>query len=134
MERFQRMNPDEEARHTLFVQNELFLAEAAGKAIVKGVHPRDFVAVVIDVDDPMWIDAVGILMPGNDWQAIRDLGKKPLARGTANDAFARAVGLQVPDITAALHPDFVPEGHVRSLAMTRGGASVYYVRPKYPKV
>lgn len=37
--------------------------------------------VCIDVDDPTWIDLVDMLMPGANWDEIRERGERPVARG-----------------------------------------------------
>ncbi len=37
-------------------------------------NPTEVAVVAIDVDDPSWSLLVDRLMPGHDWQAIRDEG------------------------------------------------------------
>jgi hypothetical protein len=51
----------------------------------RGHDPADVVIVVIDVDEPSGAGAVltDELMPGHDWQAYRDRGEVPIARGLA---------------------------------------------------
>lgn len=44
---------------------------------------KDVVIVIIMVDDPHGGPLAEVLMPGHDWQAIRDGGEQPVARGLA---------------------------------------------------
>ena len=48
-----------------------------------GRSPRDVVIVLLNVDDQNGKMLANILMPGHDWQAIRDRGEVPFARGLA---------------------------------------------------
>jgi hypothetical protein len=49
-----------------------------------GQSARDFVVVVISVDDPIGKALAEALMPGHDWSAIREAGQEPWARGFAD--------------------------------------------------
>jgi len=49
----------------------------------KGLSPADIVIVLINVDDPHGRYLADALMPGHDWQSIRDQGQIPYARGLA---------------------------------------------------
>lgn len=48
-----------------------------------GMSPKDAVIVVLNVDDPHGGPLADVLMPGFDWQSIRDRGEVPFARGLA---------------------------------------------------
>lgn len=49
----------------------------------RGDSPRDVVVVCLDVDDANGGPFADALMPGTDWQSIRDRGERPVARGLA---------------------------------------------------
>lgn len=49
----------------------------------KKLTPKEVVIVCINVDDPNGKVITDMLMPGYDWQAIRDQGQIPIARGLA---------------------------------------------------
>ena len=49
----------------------------------KELTPKDVVITCINVDDHNGKVIADILMPGYDWQAIRDQGQTPVARGLA---------------------------------------------------
>lgn len=48
-----------------------------------GRNPADVMIVVLDVDDPAGGALAEVLMPAHDWQAYRDRGEVPFARGLA---------------------------------------------------
>jgi hypothetical protein len=50
----------------------------------KGLCVDDWVIVLLNVDDPYGGQLASILMPGHDWQAYRDRGEVPYARGLAS--------------------------------------------------
>jgi hypothetical protein len=54
-----------------------------GRVAALGRSSSDTVIVLLDVDDPAGSALADVLMPGHDWQAIRDQGMKPIARGLA---------------------------------------------------
>lgn len=47
----------------------------------KGLSPKDVVIVLLNVDDVSGGRLAEILMPGANWQDIRDAGEVPFARG-----------------------------------------------------
>lgn len=49
----------------------------------RGYSPNDVVVTCINVDDPNGGPIADLLMPGQDWQAFRDQGQIPIARGLA---------------------------------------------------
>jgi hypothetical protein len=49
----------------------------------RGDSPKDVLITIINVDDPCGGMLADVLMPGHDWQAYRDRGEKPIARGLA---------------------------------------------------
>lgn len=84
--------------------------------------------VAIDVDDPAWTYEVDALIPNQDWQAIRNRGLKPVARGFITSGFIDYLCAVVPDISTALTCE-LPKGTVRAVAMAEGGASAYLITP-----
>ena len=64
-------------RIEFYQPNKDRLAELQARARQRG----ESVAIAIDVDDPTWRQLVDLLMPGHDWQLIRDRGESPVARG-----------------------------------------------------
>lgn len=55
-----------------------------GRLAERGLTPQDAVITVINVDDPQGAVLAEALMPGHDWQAYRDRGEVPFARGLAS--------------------------------------------------
>ncbi len=53
------------------------------RIVEKGLDPKTIVIVAINVDDPHGGPIADVLMPGFNWQEIRDEGKIPFARGLA---------------------------------------------------
>ncbi len=106
----------------------------AFRAIKKGLNPEDFVALVIDVDDPNWKEVVEVLMPNateDYWQEFRDRGQTPVARGTAMaKGLIEYLSKVCPDVAPALTSE-LPSGIVRAVVLADGGASVYHIQP-YP--
>lgn len=49
----------------------------------RGLSASDVLIVIINMDDPFGSDVGDALMPGHDWQAYRDRGEVPFARGLA---------------------------------------------------
>jgi hypothetical protein len=45
--------------------------------------PKEFLIVILNVDDRNGGAIAEVLMPGHDWQAVRDTGAVPFARGLA---------------------------------------------------
>lgn len=118
-----------ETRDRFFQPNRERLEHMAFRATKKGLARDEFITVAIDVDDPSWSEVVETLMPGCDWQAIRDRGEKPVARGTVLVGSIVDFLCQVcPDIAPALTGE-LPQGIVRAVVMADGGASVYYIEP-----
>lgn len=54
-----------------------------GRFLEADYSPDDVVIVLINVDDPQGRPIAELLMPGHDWQAVRDQGMVPYARGLA---------------------------------------------------
>jgi len=118
-----------EFRDIFFLPNKERLEHMAFRATKKGLARNEFIMVAIDVDDPSWSEVVESLMPGQDWQAIRDRGEKPVARGTVlADNIVEFLCEVCPDIASALKSE-LPQGVVRAVVMADGGASVYHIEP-----
>ncbi|TAL42612.1 MAG: hypothetical protein EPN91_07910 [Salinibacterium sp.] len=67
----------------LYTQNAERIAHFAGRAKVLGRGGGDIVIVILVVDDRFGGPLASQLMPGHDWQAYRDRGEAPIARGLA---------------------------------------------------
>lgn len=95
---------------------------------VHGLTNIEFVVVCIQVDS-IWRDLVDATMPNHDWQAIRDIGEEPMARGTVNWAICSVVAERLPDITDVLL-ETPSDGKVKAIVLTNGGGTVYELEPK----
>lgn len=69
-------------RSTFDVQRDR-VAHFANRIRELGRSPAEAVVVLINVDDVHGRDVADALMPGHDWQAVRDRGEVPFARGLA---------------------------------------------------
>lgn len=74
------------------------------RIVEKGLSPDDVVIVVINADDVNGGLVADILMPGFNWQEIRDRGEIPFARGIANRDGIRKI-LEAFDYEAACKLD-----------------------------
>ena len=118
----------EQARDLLFYQNKDRLEHMAFIATKKGMAPKDFLTIAIDVDNPYWNDLVETLVPGQDWQEIRDRGEKPVARGTVcTEGIIDYLCHVCPDIASGLRSE-PPQGLVRAVVLAEG-VSVYHIEP-----
>ena len=87
-----------EFRNTLYVDSMSRLQHAAWRALnVLGMRNDEVVVVCIQVDS-RWRYIVDLLMPGHDWQSIRDMGEEPVARGSAAWGMCEVVAERLPDI------------------------------------
>ncbi len=68
--------------HTYMMQQER-VAHFAERMAARGDDPGEVVITLINVDDPHGGPLAEALMPGHDWQAYRDRGEVPFARGLA---------------------------------------------------
>lgn len=118
-----------EKREELFQANKNRLKELAHRAIfIKGLSPRDFLVICIDVDDNrMFRDLADYLMPNSNWQQFRDRGEQPIARGSVPIEIRDLLVKIVPDIKDGLYGK-IPKGVVRAVILS-GGASVYHIEP-----
>ena len=66
-----------------FTRNKDRIAHFIERARVLGKSADEVVITVINVDTPLGGPLAEALMPGFDWQAIRDRGEVPFARGLA---------------------------------------------------
>jgi hypothetical protein len=65
----------------LFDMNQERVAHFKRRMAEKNLSASEVVIVLINVDDVHGRDLAEVLMPGADWQAIRDRGEMPVARG-----------------------------------------------------
>lgn len=79
------------------------VAHFTGRIAERGLSANDALIVIINMDDPFGSDVGDALMPGHDWQAHRDRGEVPFARGLAGREGIQAVldGID-PDAAAKL--------------------------------
>lgn len=68
--------------------------------VERGFTADSVVIAILNVDDPNGELIADILMPGTDWQAIRDQGMTPFARGLAARKFIQEA-LELFDALAA---------------------------------
>ncbi|MGD9729307.1 MAG: hypothetical protein AB7V39_23435 [Nitrospiraceae bacterium] len=66
----------------------------------RGDDPNEVCIVLLNVDDPNGAAIAEMLMPGFDWQEIRDRGEVPFARGLAARSGLQDV-IAIFDIEAA---------------------------------
>jgi hypothetical protein len=68
---------------TLFDLNADRVSHFAARMKERGDDPKVILIVLINVDDIYGAPIADALMPGHDWQAYRDRGELPVARGLA---------------------------------------------------
>lgn len=67
----------------------------------RGTTVQDVVIVILNVDDPNGGQLAEILMPGTDWQPVRDQGQIPFARGLAmREGIQHVLDLLDPEFAA----------------------------------
>lgn len=114
-------------RHEFYKSNYDALEKKAYKAIhVRKFKPNEVALVAIDVDDPDWRKFADHLMPGEDWEAIRAKGLKPVARGIVTWEVVEYVKTVCPDITEGISTS-PREGHLYCFVMAAGGVAVYEI-------
>ncbi len=72
------------------------LAELALRAKAKETKESKFVVICIDANDSTWTPLVDILMPGHDWQSMRNRGEHPFARGVVPRGLVEEVAKMYP--------------------------------------
>ncbi len=89
----------------------------------RNMEPSDVVIVLISVDDSAWTrDLADALMPDSDWQAIRNRGEVPFARGLAGRAgIVDALDFIDPGATDALLRAHGPGHGLRRVRGVRRG-------------
>lgn len=74
-----------------------------------GRSADDVVIVLLNVDDPNGSALAEVLMPGHNWQEIRDRGEVPFARGLAGrDGIQRVLDLLDPTAAEKLRTSTEP--------------------------
>lgn len=78
-------NDPDAATGWLFATNRDRLSHFAQRIVDLDQSPADWMIVLIHVDDPSGLGRcmADVLMPGADWDAYRNRGEHPLARGLA---------------------------------------------------
>jgi hypothetical protein len=90
----------------------------AQRAVERGDPPGLLGIAVLEVDDPMGRAVADLLMPGFDWQAIRDRGQTPIGYGLALreglqnlvDAYDPKLGVAVRAVPAGQLPVVIVAG------------------------
>lgn len=117
--------PPDEHLQLLFECRE-YLGQAAEKFFKAKLNPNEYTFVCINADDPTWTALVNIILPGHDWQSIRDKGLIPLARAVVPSSIKESIIKMFPD-TAEIFAQHLPPGHVR-IAVLSFGVSLYVLR------
>lgn len=91
----------------------------------KGYDPKKCCIVLIHVDDPYGGPISNLLMPNEDWQAIRDRGLMPIARGIADREFIRTAVAEF-DTKAASDLDMLSD-RIAAVVVFNGVAKVFTV-------
>jgi hypothetical protein len=93
-----------------------------------GLGVNDFVVICIVVDS-RWRDLVDLLVPNATdahWQAFRDRGELPVARGIALTGAINLILERLPDLRPAFEEPY-PEGTARCVALDDSGGTVYQI-------
>ena len=104
--------------YTLNYERLCEFADRARKKEEQGLG--EFAVICIDADDPSWKGELGALMPGYDFQKLRDLGQQPFGRGVIPREIAEGFVSRCPEIKG------LPPG-VHILICGGGGLSIYPV-------
>lgn len=119
-------------RHDMVIQYYERLQHHAFRAqSIRNRKNDDVVVVCIKVDSP-WRPIVDALMPGYDWQKIRDQRLEPVALGTADFPICEVVAERMPEIAEVLL-ETPKEGYYKCIALDEGGCTVYDIEPKEQK-
>ncbi len=106
----------------LFGDNADRIAHFKGRLAAKGLSDKEYCIVLLNVDDVHGGPIADVLMPGFDWQAVRDQGQVPIARGLADRLWLQEVVSTFDDLASAKLRDL--EGTV-VLVVDRGVAEVF---------
>ena len=74
------------ACHNLLASSRERVEHFARRITERGDDASEVVIAVLNVNDPHGAEIADMLMPGHDWQSIRDRGEIPVARGLASVA------------------------------------------------
>lgn len=94
------------------------------RIVESGHSPKDVVIVLLNVDDSHGAILADLLMPGQDWQAYRDRGETPVARGLAGRIGILA-SLEIFDTAAATKLRNAPDA-LGVVVVDCGVAEVYF--------
>ena len=111
-------------RAQFFEINKKRLGEMAVRAREKAKEEGTEQCVVcIDVDDPTWAPLVEMLMPGHGphWQAFRDRGEKPVARGVVPLAPIEGIVNEMYPAAGEFHKN---NGIINIVVFAAGGAAI----------
>lgn len=110
--------PGAEACRRFLRYGEARLSHFARRAIERGDPPELVAIAVLEVDDALGRAVADLLMPGFDWQAIRDRGEVPVGYGLAGreglqnlvDAYDPRLGVAVREVPAGCLPVVIVAG------------------------
>lgn len=68
-------------RSAFYMANYDAILRLASRAQETGRTHETHVIVAIDANDSTWIELRDVLMPGHNWDAYRERGERPVARG-----------------------------------------------------
>lgn len=123
------LSPAAEHRNTMFQGCVLRLQRLAYRGLnVHHLRSDQFVVICIAVDS-RWRELVDTLMPGTDWQRIRDTGQEPVANGLVRVEFCDTLAEEEPGIVPALETvkNPLPLGKANCVVLDDGGCTVYEV-------
>jgi len=118
-----------EYRNKMYTQNMLRLQHLAWRALnVLGKKNDEIVVICIQVDS-YWRELADSLVPNCDWQAFRDMGQDPIARGSVTWDICKTLAEELPDISDVIM-EVPPKGKVRAIVLSDYGGTVYELEPK----
>jgi len=107
----------------LFEHNSDRVAHFTERAKLRGLPPTEVVIVIINVDAPFGKALADALMPGFNWQEVRDRGEIPIARGLAGrEGLQEALDFIDPEAAAKLRAS-----EFAVIVVDQGVAEVYSV-------
>lgn len=119
-------------RDELFYDQKQRLEELAYRALQKGKSPKEFLVIVLQVDDEIGGMIARVLMPGEhneqEWERQRQLGATPVARGTVPSNYIEPISQMAPSV-AHVFTQPLPQGMVWAVVIGYDGVSVFQIEP-----
>ena len=112
-----------DACHAFLADSIPRLAHFAQRAIARGGPTERLAIVVLEIDDSLGSALADRLMPGYDWQAIRDRGETPVGRGLVmREGIEDVVEAYDPKLARAVRE--VPAGQLPVVIVAGGTIAV----------